>query len=61
MPLYDLFVFDLWFAAEDNPRNDYPDEISLEEEGEEVESKASDQSEEGSNKSSEVGHVRCNG
>ncbi|XP_022731849.1 LOW QUALITY PROTEIN: RNA-directed DNA methylation 4 [Durio zibethinus] len=57
--------------AEDNPRNDYPDEISEEGEEEEddddddedegVESKAADQSEEESNNSSEVGNVRCNG
>ncbi|XVF46148.1 hypothetical protein PTKIN_Ptkin03bG0003500 [Pterospermum kingtungense] len=48
--------------AEDNPRNDYPDEMSVEEEEEEEEDEdEEDQSEEGSNKSSEVGNVRCNG
>lgn len=46
------------FAAEDNPRNDYPDETSEEEEEEEdEETKASDQSGEGSSESSEVGSV----
>ncbi|TYI91011.1 hypothetical protein E1A91_D03G162100v1 [Gossypium mustelinum] len=46
--------------AEDNPRNDYPDESSEEEEedeDEDEETKASDQSGEGSSKSSEVRSV----
>lgn len=53
MPLYYIILF-LVFSAEDNPRNEYPDEISDEQEEEEeeeevdedgVESKATENSE----------------